>query len=224
MELHGEIDCLVLGAGCAQPGYFLDQEVEIFRWTMDLNYLGIVRCIQAVLPKMLKSADKSEHQIVLIGSACSITSFLGYSSYSPSKFAVRGLSDALRNELRGTGVSLHVAYPPDTDTPGFAEENKKKPKETLRISPPEVYSAKAVCRSIIDGMKRQEYHIWGPDVVQNLLVSSMCGITPRDRWAPLTILTQPIIALVEVAFIMRADLIARGYGRKLKERMVLNDS
>lgn len=213
---------LVLGAGCAHPGYFLEQDVDTFRWTMDLNYLGIVRCISAVLPMMLRSATKSKHQIVLIGSACSITSFLGYSSYAPSKFAVRGLADSLRNELRGTGVSVHMAYPPDTDTPGFAEENKKKPKETFKISPPDVYSAKSVCRSIVDGMKRDEYHIWGPDVVQNLLVASMSGLTPRDRWAPLTILFQPLIALIEVAFIFRADLIAKGYGKKLKERMVLN--
>lgn len=38
----------------------------------------------------------------------------GYSSYAPSKWAVRGLADCLHNELQGTGVHVSVAYPPDT--------------------------------------------------------------------------------------------------------------
>lgn len=38
----------------------------------------------------------------------------GYSSYAPSKWALRGLADCLRNELQGTGVGISVAYPPDT--------------------------------------------------------------------------------------------------------------
>lgn len=38
----------------------------------------------------------------------------GYSSYAPSKWAVRGLADCLHNELQGTGVHISVAYPPDT--------------------------------------------------------------------------------------------------------------
>jgi hypothetical protein len=40
-----------------------------------------------------------------------------------------------------SSVRVSVAYPPDTDTPGFEQENKTKPPETSRISPPEVYPA-----------------------------------------------------------------------------------
>ena len=38
----------------------------------------------------------------------------GYCSYAPTKWALRGLADCLRNELLGTGVEVSVAYPPDT--------------------------------------------------------------------------------------------------------------
>ena len=38
----------------------------------------------------------------------------GYCSYAPTKWALRGLADCLRNELQGTGVEVSVAYPPDT--------------------------------------------------------------------------------------------------------------
>ena len=37
----------------------------------------------------------------------------GYSSYAPTKWALRGLADCLHNELQGTGVAVSVSYPPD---------------------------------------------------------------------------------------------------------------
>ena len=46
----------------------------------------------------------------------------GYTAYSASKFALRGFSEALQMELRPHNIYLHVAYPPDTDTPGYKEE------------------------------------------------------------------------------------------------------
>ena len=42
---------------------------------------------------------------------------MGYSTYAPTKWALRGLADVLRNELGGLGISVHMAYPPDTETP-----------------------------------------------------------------------------------------------------------
>jgi len=42
----------------------------------------------------------------MIASAAAVVSFIGYSTYAPSKFALRGLADALRNELLGCNVSV----------------------------------------------------------------------------------------------------------------------
>lgn len=58
----------------------------------------------------------------------------GYSAYSGGKWAVRGLAESLVMELVGTGVSLTLAFPPDTDTPGFEKEELTKPEETKLIS------------------------------------------------------------------------------------------
>ena len=57
-----------------------------------------------------------------------------YASYAPTKWAIRGFGDSIRNELCGFGVSVHVAYPPDTATPGYDAENKTKPKECSDFS------------------------------------------------------------------------------------------
>jgi len=52
--------------------------------------------------------------------------FTGYAAYAPSKYAVRGLAECLRNELQGTGVKVSIGFPPDTKTPGFDIENLSK--------------------------------------------------------------------------------------------------
>ena len=49
---------------------------------------------------------------------------MGYTAYAPTKFAIVGLTDALRNELKPYNISFSVLYPPDTDTPGFEVENR----------------------------------------------------------------------------------------------------
>ena len=46
----------------------------------------------------------------------------GYTAYSASKFALRGLAEALQMELRPLGAAVTLAFPPDTDTPGLAFE------------------------------------------------------------------------------------------------------
>lgn len=73
--------------------------------------------------------------IVLIGSVMSLIGFVGYSSYAPTKWAIRGLADCLRNELLKFNINVSISYPPDTKTPGFAKELEVRPKELEFISP-----------------------------------------------------------------------------------------
>jgi 3-dehydrosphinganine reductase len=58
----------------------------------------------------------------------------GYTDYSAAKFAIIGFSEALRQEMMKYNIRVQVLCPPDTDTPGFENENKTKPIETKMIS------------------------------------------------------------------------------------------
>ena len=58
----------------------------------------------------------------------------GLGAYAPSKFALVGLAQVLHMELCHTPIHVCCAYPPDTDTPGFQQENMTKPAETHLIS------------------------------------------------------------------------------------------
>ena len=128
---EGPCDLLVTSAGEARPGYFQELDLAVFRAQMELDYFGTLHCVRAVVPSMI---ERGAGTIVGVSSAAGLIGVFGYSAYAPAKYAVRGLMDTLRAELRPHGVRVSCAYPPDTDTPGFARENETKPPETVAVS------------------------------------------------------------------------------------------
>lgn len=175
-ESFGPPDVLVCCAGNAAPGLFLEQDVATFRSSMELIYMGTVQTIKAVIKPMVERRDG---QIIIVGSAMSVVGFMGYSSYAPAKHALRGLADTLRNELVGFNVAVQIAYPPDTDTPGFENENRTKPIETMKMVPVDVYSAEKVAESMLRGAETGLYHLPSPDPLLNVMISTLAGVSPR---------------------------------------------
>uniref|UniRef100_A0A7S3YYB5 3-dehydrosphinganine reductase n=1 Tax=Lotharella globosa TaxID=91324 RepID=A0A7S3YYB5_9EUKA len=209
------ITYLVTSAGQAWPGYFLEQDVKTFQKHMDLNYYGTLHAIKAVAPLM---TNRREGHIVMISSAITLAAFLGYAAYAPSKFAVRALADVLRNELQPFGVKISIAYPPDTKSPGFDNENKSKPKECKSIyALSDTYESEQVADAILDGIMAGEYHIGSPDFIQNRMINSLTvGASPRQDWV-LDLLLSPIWALIAEGFRMYADYQASKYASRLKK-------
>lgn len=126
-DQEGGIDVLVNNAGIVIPGYFEELPVEDFEKVLKCDYLGSVYATKAALPHLLKNKESA---ITFTSSVAGLKGVFGYSTYSPAKFAVIGLAEAIRQELKCKGVQVTVLYPPDTDTPGFEEEKKCRPKET----------------------------------------------------------------------------------------------
>ena len=148
----GPVDVLVTNAGGAQPGHFVDLTTEIFEQQMALNYFGTLHPIRAVVPSMI---ERGQGHLLLVSSAAGLVGVYGYSAYSPAKFAVRGLAETLRTELKPHGIVVGCAFPPDTDTPGLATENETKPEATRRISAAiKVRPSGAVARAIVTGIER----------------------------------------------------------------------
>lgn len=154
---HGDIDVLITSAGVARPGYFEEVPVAVFERTMAVNYFGTLYPVKAVVPGMRR---RGRGAIVLISSGAGLYGFFGYTPYSPSKFALRGLAEALRAELQGSGVHLSIVYPPDTDTPQLAEESLTKPPETKAITAGGgLWTADDVARVTLHGMARRKFAI-----------------------------------------------------------------
>jgi 3-dehydrosphinganine reductase len=131
VAVRGPCDLLVTAAGASHPGYLEELEVEHFRAQMELNYFGTLHPIRAVMGSML---ERRKGTIVGISSAAGLVGVFGFGAYAPSKYAVRGLMDALRAEVETRGVFVACAFPPDTLTPGFDTENLIKPRETAAVS------------------------------------------------------------------------------------------
>ena len=157
MSVNGVPDLLVTSAGIAIPGYFEKLGIETFERTMQVNYFGSLYAVKAVLPSMTKAQKGT---IVLISSGAGIVGLFGYSAYSPSKFALRGLAESLRGELKPKGINVSIVYPPDTDTPQLAAENKTKPPETKAITATaKMWTAEAVAETIIKGINKKQFAI-----------------------------------------------------------------
>lgn len=141
---------------------------------MNLNYLGAVKVTRAAVERMKRGS-----RIAFVSSQAGQIGLYGYTAYSPSKAALRSFAEALQMELLPRGVYVSVSFPPDTDTPGLAEENKTKPTITKLISATSgVFSADAVSRSMIGGIRKGKFHIWfGLDgFMLNFLTTGMAPV------------------------------------------------
>ncbi len=128
---HDTPDILINCAGVARPGYVEEIPLDIYRWTMDIDYHGTVNTIKVLLPGMI---ERGSGHIVNFSSIAGVIGVFGYTAYSGAKFAIKGFSDALRAELKPKGIKVSIVYPPDTDTPQLAWENQYKPFETRELA------------------------------------------------------------------------------------------
>ncbi|KAM3840379.1 3-ketodihydrosphingosine reductase [Vipera latastei] len=152
-EKLGPVDMLVNCAGTSINGKFEDIDTYRFEQLMAINYLGSVYPTRAVVGKM---KERRMGRIVFVSSQAGQVGVYGYSAYSATKYALRGLAESLHMEVKSYNISVTVAYPPDTDTPGFAEECQNKVLETKLISEassicqPE-YVAKIIVKDAVQG-------------------------------------------------------------------------
>jgi len=147
---------LVTSAGIVEPGYFDDVPLDAFERSIAVNYLGTVYAVKATLP----SIRASRGRILMVSSGAGLIGLFGYTSYSPTKFALRGFAEALRAEVARDGVGVSIVFPPDTDTPQLADELRRRPPEAHAIARGAgVWTADAVAHRALRGLDRGDFAI-----------------------------------------------------------------
>jgi NAD(P)-dependent dehydrogenase (short-subunit alcohol dehydrogenase family) len=102
-----------LGAVFNNAGVTLSQTIEgvsdeDFRWIVDINFWGVVHGTKAYLPWLI---EQNAGAVVNTSSIFGIIGWPAQGTYNATKFAVRGFTEALRHELRGTGVRAVSVHP-----------------------------------------------------------------------------------------------------------------
>lgn len=154
LRKHGSIDMLINNAGFGAFQAVADSSAETLRRMMDVNYFGMVHCTQAVLPSML---ERGSGHIVNVASIAGKFATAKSAGYSASKHAVLGFSNALRQELHGTGVYVTAVNPGPVRTAFFdladPEGSYVKNVQWMMVEPDQVV------RAVLRGIRKRKAEV-----------------------------------------------------------------
>ena len=181
---HGKANLVFNNAGVALAGTVGDLSIEDYKWIMDINFYGVLYGTKAFLPHM---ENAGEGHIVNISSIFGLASQPLMSGYNASKFAVRGLTESLRQDLdiAGSCVSTTCVHPGGIKTniaqstrfnenssaiTGADADASKADFERLFITTPD-----KAAKTILNGVKKNKRRVLiGPDAIAfDLMVRTM---------------------------------------------------
>ncbi|KAH7687169.1 Short-chain dehydrogenase/reductase SDR protein [Dioscorea alata] len=151
----GPIDVLV-----ANHGVYFSQELEFqdlqeIKFQVEVNLMGTFHLIKAALPGMKQNAKNTNlpASIAIMSSQSGQVGIYGFGAYSATKYALRGLAEALRHEVVLDNIYVSLIFPPGTETPGFAEEIKRRSEVTNMIASSGCMKADEVAEKALNGIK-----------------------------------------------------------------------
>jgi len=206
-KMNRDPDYVFACAGASFPKMFLDHTMEDFEFLSNLNYLGQAYVAHQAAKRMVESKIK-DGKIVFVSSILGLMSFAGWSTYSPTKYAVRGLADTLRNELQRYSINIHIFYPGTIFTPGFEVENQTKPQVTKEIEGANAGQTPEECaRSLTKGLEAGHFAIT-TDFLTELLRTVGRGVGPTNGFFSDWILSG-VGWLVSSGFTFYADYVVK---------------
>src|SRR5918997_5895140 len=145
VEEFGTLDTWVNNAGVSFYGRLTEVALEDMRQLFEVNFWGTVHGARAAIPQLRRDGGA----LINIGSIVSDRAIPLQGTYSASKQAVKGFTDALRMELEeeGAPVSVTLIKPSSIDTPYRAHAKNYMPVEPL--NPPPVYAPETVAEAIL---------------------------------------------------------------------------
>jgi len=176
-------------AGVAVTSSVLDTVVEDDQWLHDINFHGVVNGTRAFLPIL---AEQDSGVVVNTSSVFGLAGMPNQSAYCAAKFAVRGFTESLRHELRGTGVRAVTVHPggittniarnarvrKDPEGLGRTKEQMAAQFEAITMTSPDKAAA-IICTGVERGKARI---LVGPDAY---VFDALTRITPTHYYSVL---------------------------------------
>ncbi|MET9081580.1 SDR family NAD(P)-dependent oxidoreductase [Streptomyces sp. NPDC004237] len=190
-------------AGVAVTSSVLDAVPEDDEWLRAIDFGGVVNGARAFLPLLL---EQGQGAIVNTSSVYGLAGMPYQSAYCAAKFAVRGFTDALRQELRGTGVSAVTVHPggittniarnarvrEDPEGRGRTHAQLAAEFEAMTLTSP-AKAAGIICRGVEQGRARI---LVGPDAY---LFDALARVTPTHYYTVLGVLRRALRSRTEGA-------------------------
>ncbi len=170
----GNIDILINNAGSGNYGALEDTPISDAKYQIEVNVFGVARLIQLVLPTMRKNNYGKIVNISSVGGK--ITLPMG-TWYHASKFAIEGLSDALRKEVKQFGIDVIVIEPGGVKS----EMSELGGGYLMRVSGKTVYSSLA--KGISDFYGKVGNDASDPIVIARLIKEGIEATHPKTRYA-----------------------------------------
>lgn len=167
----GAVETAILCAGTHQPTPATAFDAQDVRRLMEANLMGIVHCVEALLPGMLA---RKRGRLVLVASVAGYRGLPTAAGYCASKAAVIALAESLRLDLTGTGIDVRLVNPGFVDTP----LTRRNP-----FPMPDIISAEQAAGHILDGLARDGFEIAFPR--RFALVMKLLRLLPDRLFFPL---------------------------------------
>jgi NAD(P)-dependent dehydrogenase (short-subunit alcohol dehydrogenase family) len=191
-ERFGDLHILCNNAGISGGEFRGAPEDEAWRRVIEINLWGVLNGVQVFLPRML--AHGQQGCIVNTASFVGIHGYTNLSPYSVSKFAVVGLTENLRNDLRSRNISVSLLCPHIVDTPIFfpgvadtdVEATAKRRARMPTWYQTAVISADDVGRHVVACIKTGEFYIFCDGVHSRAMLKTRVGelMAAMDRQFP----------------------------------------
>jgi NAD(P)-dependent dehydrogenase (short-subunit alcohol dehydrogenase family) len=161
----GPLDVIVNNAGIMPVTQLVDESEESVRRQVDINLHGVIAGTQMAIERM---TPRHSGHIVNIASQAGKGGLPGIATYSATKHAVVGLCEAVRAELRGSGVELHCVMPTvvNTELTSGVGQRWVKPVE-----------ASDVADAIVEALETGRYDVWVPK--ENGAIYKVMTLLPR---------------------------------------------
>lgn len=172
LEAEGRIDVLINNAGMHTGGAIEVAPYQDIRLQIETNVIGALNLIKEVLPALRKQGNGTIMNISSIGGLMGLP-FQGI--YSAGKFAIEGISEVLRMELRQFNIKVIVINPGD-----FHTKNTINRKSFLAPDPDKVYDEQF--RKTISIIESDENGGWKPEIMARRIYKILGKKRPSNRY------------------------------------------
>ncbi|MBA0045894.1 SDR family NAD(P)-dependent oxidoreductase [Mycobacteroides sp. LB1] len=185
----GQVNLVFNNAGVALSADVKDMEWDDFDWLMNINFWGVAHGTKAFLPHLIESGDG---HIVNVSSVFGFMGIPSQSAYNAAKFAVRGFTEALRQEIRAAkypvgvtcvhpgGIKTNIASSARGIPEGVDRETVRKGFQLAAITRPD-----SAARIILRGVEKNRPRVLiGPDARVFDAIPRIIGPRYGDLMAP----------------------------------------